>query len=119
MAENYPQFLSSMMTGGAAHGELSPEEINNPFLVAPHLPANTAPISFRSFGHFSGFPGSSFSFQPPAPKGRRKSATLATSDAEQVKHRRTRSGCFTCRGRRVKVGSLFTRARDHAVVDEI
>ncbi|TQS33230.1 hypothetical protein Golomagni_06432 [Golovinomyces magnicellulatus] len=35
-------------------------------------------------------------------KGRRKSASGA-SGADAVKHRRTRSGCFTCRSRRVKV----------------
>ena len=26
--------------------------------------------------------------------------------SDQVKHRRTRSGCYTCRSRRVKVGDL-------------
>jgi hypothetical protein len=29
-----------------------------------------------------------------------------TMEASSVKHRRTRSGCFTCRSRRVKVGGL-------------
>lgn len=35
---------------------------------------------------------------PKTARNRRKGAT-----GDQVKHRRTRSGCFTCRGRRVKV----------------
>jgi hypothetical protein len=29
--------------------------------------------------------------------------------AEAAKHRRTRSGCFTCRSRRVKVGNVVNR----------
>lgn len=49
---------------------------------------------------------------PSPPKSRRK----LTSGSDQVKHRRTRSGCYTCRARRVKVSvsvdrffrSLFT-----------
>lgn len=36
-------------------------------------------------------------------KGRKKS-TATNSGGDVVKHRRTRSGCFTCRSRRVKVG---------------
>jgi hypothetical protein len=35
-------------------------------------------------------------------KGRKKSTVANPGDV--VKHRRTRSGCFTCRSRRVKVG---------------
>ena len=34
----------------------------------------------------------------------RQSLSTAT---EHVKHRRTRSGCYTCRGRRVKVGCVI------------
>lgn len=30
-------------------------------------------------------------------------------EAAAIKHRRTRSGCFTCRSRRVKVGNSFFR----------
>ncbi|EGX91188.1 C6 finger domain protein, putative [Cordyceps militaris CM01] len=102
MAENYPQFLSSMMAGAEAHVPMSPEELNHPFLSGPHMPINTMPINYQNFGHFTGFPGPSFAFQPSISKGRRKSASAASADTEQVKHRRTRSGCFTCRGRRVK-----------------
>ena len=36
---------------------------------------------------------------PKADKGRRKS----THGSDHAKHRRTRSGCYTCRSRRVKV----------------
>lgn len=40
----------------------------------------------------------------PAPNPNRRKSTQG---AEHVKHRRTRSGCYTCRSRRVKVGDLF------------
>lgn len=103
MAGNYPQFLSSMMAGAEAHASMSPEELNHPFLAGSHLPINAIPVNYQNFGHFTGFPGPSFAFQPSISKGRRKSASATATDAEQVKHRRTRSGCFTCRGRRVKV----------------
>ncbi|KAJ6789309.1 hypothetical protein PWT90_01049 [Aphanocladium album] len=102
MADNYPQFLSSMMAGAEAHAPISPEELNHPFLGGPHLPINSVPVNYQNFGHFTGFPGPSFSFQPPISRGRRKSSSGTATDTEQVKHRRTRSGCFTCRGRRVK-----------------
>lgn len=34
---------------------------------------------------------------------------LVMTDAQTQKHRRTRSGCFTCRSRRVKVREFFLR----------
>jgi hypothetical protein len=37
---------------------------------------------------------------PKSNRSRRKSS----QGSEHTKHRRTRSGCYTCRGRRVKVG---------------
>lgn len=111
MSENYPQFLSSMMAGAEAHARMSPEDLNHPFLAAPQLPVNAAPINYQNFGYFPGYPGQAFSFHPPVSKGRRKSSSAITTDAEQVKHRRTRSGCYTCRGRRVKVRSICIHNR--------
>ncbi|KAJ3497561.1 hypothetical protein NLG97_g1803 [Lecanicillium saksenae] len=91
-----------MMAGAEAHAPISPEELNHPFLGGPHLPINAIPINYQNFGHFTGFPGPPFGFQPPISRGRRKSSSATATDTEQVKHRRTRSGCFTCRSRRVK-----------------
>ncbi|OAQ97962.1 hypothetical protein LLEC1_00518 [Akanthomyces lecanii] len=102
MAGNYPRFLSSMMAGAEAHAAMSSEELNYSYLPGSHLHIDAASTNYQSFGHFTGFPGPTFAFQPAAAKGRRKSASAAAADAEQIKHRRTRSGCFTCRGRRVK-----------------
>lgn len=103
MADNYPQFLSSVMAGAEAHAPRSQEELNHSFLAGQPLPINTVPLNYQNFGHFTGFPGPSFAFQQSTSKGRRKSASAAAAETEQIKHRRTRSGCFTCRGRRVKV----------------
>ncbi|KAM3531333.1 hypothetical protein NHJ13051_000901 [Beauveria bassiana] len=102
MADNYPQFLSSVMAGAEAHAPRSQEELNHSFLAGQPLPINTVPLNYQNFGHFTGFPGPSFAFQQSISKGRRKSASAAAAETEQIKHRRTRSGCFTCRGRRVK-----------------
>jgi hypothetical protein len=39
----------------------------------------------------------------PAPPGSARSRRRSVQTGEHVKHRRTRSGCYTCRNRRVKV----------------
>lgn len=87
---------------GSYHSEY--DDLTNPML-APHAPANQQ--SSRS---------------------RRRN----THGADHIKHRRTRSGCFTCRQRRVKVpitvpGSLdnanshssVTRPDQHATVSQM
>ena len=40
---------------------------------------------------------------PTQPIGAAKVRSRTSTDKDQVKHRRTRSGCYTCRSRRVKV----------------
>ena len=68
----------------------------------------------QSFGHFAQGELASptgtdpwLTLENAPPPAQPKSATEAESHPsatkEQVKHRRTRSGCYTCRGRRVKV----------------
>ncbi|ORY63247.1 uncharacterized protein BCR38DRAFT_344223 [Pseudomassariella vexata] len=55
---------------------------------------------YQNLGYFAGFPDP-IMFQPPKSqngRSRRKSAP----GLDHVKHRRTRSGCYTCRSRRVK-----------------
>lgn len=99
MDEYYQQFLSSVagannqtMLGseGTSHSPTSPTAMS---------------ASYHNFSYFPGFSEMAISGNvSKAPKGRRKSSSsLAGADA--VKHRRTRSGCFTCRSRRVKVSA--------------
>ena len=41
----------------------------------------------------------------PGPKGTARVRRRPAAGSDHVKHRRTRSGCYTCRSRRVKVNS--------------
>ncbi|KAM3550441.1 hypothetical protein MY1884_008251 [Beauveria asiatica] len=83
MADNYPQFLSSVMAGAEAHAPISQEEPNHSFLAGQPLPIHTVPLNYQNFGHFTGFPGPSFAFQQSISKGRRKSASAAAAETEQ------------------------------------
>ncbi|KAL2140041.1 hypothetical protein VTI28DRAFT_4318 [Corynascus sepedonium] len=57
-----------------------------------------APHPYQSLGYFTGFPEPVMFNAPKAQRSRRKSAP----GLDHIKHRRTRSGCYTCRSRRVK-----------------
>ncbi|KAM3512024.1 hypothetical protein MY11210_004350 [Beauveria gryllotalpidicola] len=95
MADNYPQFLSSVMAGAEAHAPRSQEELDHSFLAGQHLPINTVPLNYQNFGHFTGFPGPSFAFQQSISKGRRKSASAAAAETEQCDE--ARPICERCR----------------------
>ncbi|KAI1818030.1 hypothetical protein GGS20DRAFT_598341 [Poronia punctata] len=85
---------------------------------SPHPPSQagnpTAPLTnhYQSLGYYPGFsePGLFQEAKPQGSRSRKKSAP----GAEHVKHRRTRSGCYTCRTRRVKVNKspYVTNSRD-------
>ena len=76
----------------------------SPPLLSPSIAGNpTTP-------HYNHSPMNAFFVMPDGshsqnikPARRRRSA----GGSDTVKHRRTRSGCFTCRTRRVKVGFRF------------
>lgn len=57
------------------------------------------PNKFQNVAYYSGFAEPGLFQAPRSQRNRRKSAP----GADHIKHRRTRSGCFTCRSRRVKV----------------
>ncbi|KAI0391078.1 hypothetical protein F5Y17DRAFT_471031 [Xylariaceae sp. FL0594] len=71
--------------------------------LPPQMGNPAAPLAnhYQSLGYYPSFPDSSpFQEQkPPSGRSRKKSTS---SGGDPVKHRRTRSGCYTCRGRRVK-----------------
>ncbi|KAH8680892.1 hypothetical protein BX600DRAFT_6270 [Xylariales sp. PMI_506] len=94
------------LPGVAGAGEdLSPgSQDGQPYLHNPAMPMGSGDATmmnhYESLGYFTGFPDP-IMFQPPKPqssRNRRKSAP----GGDHVKHRRTRSGCYTCRSRRVK-----------------
>ncbi|KAM0368440.1 hypothetical protein ACHAPK_006957, partial [Fusarium culmorum] len=65
------------------------------------MPA-TIPGPYQQLGYFTGFPDPMMFNPGKSQKSRRKSAAGTPTAIDQVKHRRTRSGCFMCRSRRVK-----------------
>ena len=103
MGDYYPNFLSSVMAGTEGHGGNSPGEFNYPFMPGASMPVNVAPSGHRNFGYFQGYAEAAGSSRPRQSNYRRKSTGGNVSGTEQTKHRRTRSGCFMCRSRRVKV----------------
>ncbi|KAJ4011664.1 hypothetical protein NW752_008672 [Fusarium irregulare] len=60
------------------------------------------PGPYQQLGYFTGFPDPMMFNPGKSQKARRKSAAGTPAAVDHVKHRRTRSGCFMCRSRRVK-----------------
>ncbi|KAJ2905497.1 hypothetical protein MKZ38_005373 [Zalerion maritima] len=105
MSDLYHQFLSSMTGVGAP-----PAQGQNPQEMLPHHPqppqqpmgipmtGSPVPNQYQSLGYFTGFPDPIMFNTQKAQRSRRKPA----GGLDHIKHRRTRSGCYTCRSRRVK-----------------
>ncbi|EGR51656.1 uncharacterized protein TRIREDRAFT_56141 [Trichoderma reesei QM6a] len=107
MGDYYHQFLTTV--SGEGYLPTSPDEANPVFVPGVSLPLSTPPLRSpfsTSPGFFSGYVDPAFinghNNVSKANKSRRRSAASQGGNADQVKHRRTRSGCFTCRTRRVK-----------------
>ncbi|OTA01977.1 hypothetical protein A9Z42_0023020 [Trichoderma parareesei] len=107
MGDYYHQFLTTM--SGEGYLPTSPDEVNPVFVPGVSLPLSTPPLRSpfsASPGFFGGYTDPIFinssNNVSKANKSRRRSAASQGGNADQVKHRRTRSGCFTCRTRRVK-----------------
>lgn len=100
MSENYHYFLSSMAGVGGQQEVISPDGMQG-LHQHPSLQPDASPMSnpYQSLGYFTGFPEPIMFNAPKAQRSRRKSAP----GLDHIKHRRTRSGCYTCRSRRVKV----------------
>ncbi|KAK3323435.1 hypothetical protein B0T19DRAFT_358636 [Cercophora scortea] len=99
MSDYYHHFLSSMAgVGGQPNANL--HEGSPPISQHPSMQMGGPPMSnpYQSLGYFTGFPEPIMFSAPKAQRSRRKSAP----GLDHIKHRRTRSGCYTCRSRRVK-----------------
>lgn len=101
MSDYYHTFLSSVSGFGdtpLAH----PPPTSAPRATSAatfNIDENAASTSPQNGAYYPGVSESSIHHQPPkAQRTRRK----PVSGPDHVKHRRTRSGCFTCRSRRVK-----------------
>ncbi|KAK1640980.1 hypothetical protein BDP81DRAFT_457917 [Colletotrichum phormii] len=99
MGDYYHHFLTSM-TGVAASQSTSPQDIHPPQFPGAQMPmmGGAMPGPYPNLGYFTGFPDPVGLTAPKSSRNRRKSA----SGLDHVKHRRTRSGCYMCRSRRVK-----------------
>ncbi|EHA55479.1 hypothetical protein MGG_12339 [Pyricularia oryzae 70-15] len=97
MSEYYHHLLSSMSGAGQIS---SPQDAPQQATSATSVGGGTGIAgSYQNLGYFTGFPEPIMvNSVPKASRSRRKSA----HGVDHVKHRRTRSGCYTCRSRRVK-----------------
>ncbi|KAK1465888.1 hypothetical protein CMEL01_11880 [Colletotrichum melonis] len=88
------------MTGVAASQATSPQDIHPPQFPGAQMSmmGGAMPGPYPNLGYFTGFPDPVGLTTPKSSRNRRKSA----SGLDHVKHRRTRSGCYMCRSRRVK-----------------
>lgn len=94
MDGQYPPHLSYY-----THG-YPPTMPTEPYQRPPRL-HQIQTMSMESMGSYSEFEGSSRATAPS--QGTARPRRRQPQGAEHVKHRRTRSGCYTCRQRRVKV----------------
>ncbi|TDZ61090.1 Transcriptional regulatory protein moc3 [Colletotrichum trifolii] len=99
MGDYYHHFLTSM-SGVSATSSMSPHDTIHPQFPGTHMPmmGGAMPGSYPNIGYFTGFPDPVGLNAPKSSRNRRKSA----QGLDHVKHRRTRSGCYMCRSRRVK-----------------
>ncbi|KAK3339284.1 hypothetical protein B0H65DRAFT_295929 [Neurospora tetraspora] len=100
MSDYYHHFLTSM-AGVGGNPPLSQHGASIPVQQAPVLGLGTTPMSpaYQNLGgYFNGYAEPIMFSAPKAQRSRRKSAP----GLDHIKHRRTRSGCYTCRSRRVK-----------------
>ncbi|KAI0152359.1 hypothetical protein F4776DRAFT_659285 [Hypoxylon sp. NC0597] len=102
MSDYYQQYLSSV----AGTGDSQTSNPQDPQYQPQHHPTPMGNISpplttpYQSLGYFTGFPDPIMFQAPKAQSNRNRKKTASGTD--HVKHRRTRSGCYTCRSRRVK-----------------
>lgn len=67
-------------------------------------------LSMDSLGGYSDYEDPNRAMLPQ--QGQQRQRRRQPQGSEHVKHRRTRSGCYTCRQRRVKVSQLLMMRRD-------
>jgi hypothetical protein len=103
MSDYYQRYLTSM-AGVGGNMMASPLEIHAPAIagipihIGPGHGTLQSPYS-ATISYFPTFPESAH-YPPKVQKGGRRKPAL--TGPGHVKHRRTRSGCYTCRSRRVK-----------------
>ncbi|KAM0328199.1 hypothetical protein ACHAQA_005606 [Verticillium albo-atrum] len=103
MGDYYHHFLTSMAGVGGSI-DTGPRDTQHQPFGGAQSPTTQSPLTgpaqstFQNFGYFTEYSEPVQYTAPKSQKNRKKS----THGIDHVKHRRTRSGCFTCRSRRVK-----------------
>jgi hypothetical protein len=112
MDGGYQAYLASM-AGVRGQSSPHPQQIHLQRQQQPPLGMPMGSSAFMqssypsSLGPFTGFPEPiMYNSVPKAQRSRRRSSAPGL---DHIKHRRTRSGCYTCRSRRVKVRERLSR----------
>ncbi|KAI0899687.1 hypothetical protein F4806DRAFT_492681 [Annulohypoxylon nitens] len=103
MSDYYQQYLSSVAgTSGESPNQNPQDAQYQPQQPSSQMGNISPPVTtpYQNLGYFTGFPDP-IMFQAPKPHSNRN-RKKSTPGSDHVKHRRTRSGCYTCRSRRVK-----------------
>ncbi|KAI1386348.1 fungal-specific transcription factor domain-containing protein [Hypoxylon trugodes] len=102
MSDYYQQYLSSVAGTGESPNQNPQDAQYQPQQHSAHMGNISPPLAtpYQNLGYFTGFPDP-IMFQAPKAQNNRN-RKKSTSGTDHVKHRRTRSGCYTCRSRRVK-----------------
>ncbi|KAG6040981.1 hypothetical protein E4U41_006371 [Claviceps citrina] len=103
MDDYYHHFLTSM-SGVGGHPAGKTDELSSTSLPKHSIPepGSTMQDSYQYLQNLGAFPNQPNLHISNAAKARKKSMTAPAYGVEHVKHRRTRSGCFMCRSRRIK-----------------
>jgi hypothetical protein len=99
MGDYYHHFLTSMAGVGGHPGPHMLDPSGQMAQPPPLMPMAPIPGPYQNLGYFTGFPEPIMFNATKSQRSRRRS----TPGLDHIKHRRTRSGCYTCRSRRVKV----------------
>ncbi|KJZ79889.1 hypothetical protein HIM_00603 [Hirsutella minnesotensis 3608] len=104
MGDYYHHFLSSVsgMPTYLASNSNGLELSLNRGVPMPYSSSSLPTTGHQGLEHLGSFHDTVFFNSSRSAKGRRKLASGPGTGADPVKHRRTRSGCFMCRSRRVK-----------------
>ncbi|OTB08097.1 hypothetical protein M426DRAFT_200926 [Hypoxylon sp. CI-4A] len=102
MSDYYQQYLSAATGTGESPNTTPQDGQYQPQQQSTHSGNTSPPLQtpYQGLGYFAGFPDP-IMFQAPKAQSNR-SRKKSAQGADHVKHRRTRSGCYTCRSRRVK-----------------
>lgn len=106
---DYPRQFLPPGVGGVGNPNMMPHDVHQSHIpgVSIPMPSPVIPAAFSGAGYFTAFHDPMmFSVPKTQSQSQRNRRRSASGGLDAVKHRRTRSGCFMCRSRRVKVHNI-------------